>query len=161
MMLTGGALYPGIVAVALVVGIIGGLILAWRARQGLRVPEWAKVSPSRRLGAVVLSLLAILTVLSSMLTSYELQRVEVERAAEAKASRECLASIVERIAERTRISDSDHHNTTEFVQKLKTAVEADGPASAAIIRATDSYIEEQDRLEKERQDNPIREHACR
>lgn len=161
MSLTEWVLYGGIVAIALVVGIIGGLILAWRARQGLRVPEWAKVSPSRRLGAVVLSLLAILTVLSSMLTSYELQRVEAERAAEAGASRECVASILERVAERTRISDSYHHNTTEFVEQLKSAAEEDDLASPAIIRAADRYLDTRDRLERERQDNPIREHACR
>ena len=161
MNLTEWVLYFGIVAVALVVGVIGGLLLAWRARQGLRVPEWAKVSPSRRLGAVVLSLLAILTVLSSMLTSYELQRVEGQRGAEAEAARECTASILERIADRTRISDSDHRNTTEFVKELKFAVEADGPSSTAIIRAADRYLNEQKRLEDERRSIPIREHACR
>lgn len=161
MNLTEWVIYGGIIASALTVGVIGGLILAWRARQGLRVPEWAKVSPSRRLGAVVLSLLAILTVLSSMLTSYELQRVEAQRAAEVEAARECTASIMDRIAERTRISDSYHHNTTEFVRELKSALEEDGRSGPAIIRAADKYLDTRDRLEKERQDNPIREHECR
>ena len=161
MNLTEWVLYFGIVAIALVVGVVGGLVLAWRARQGLRVPEWAKVSPSRRLAAVVLSLLAILTVLSSMLTSYELQRVEARRATEGEAERACVASIVERIADRTRISDSDHQNTTEFVTKLKSALEEDGRSGPAIIRAATKYLDQQDRLEKERQDNPIREHQCR
>lgn len=161
MSLTEWALYGGIVAIALVAGVIGGLVLAWRARQGLRVPEWAKVSPSRRLGAVVLSLLAILTVLSSMLTSFELQRVEAERAAESKEARECVASILERVADRTRIGDLNHENTTEFVLKLKVAVEADGRASPAIARAATKYLDTQDRLDDERRSNPIREHACR
>ena len=161
MSLTEWVIYGGIIATALVVGVIGGLVLAWRARQGLRVPEWARVSPSRRLGAVVLSLLAILTVLSSMLTSYELQRVEAQRVTETEESRECVASILERIAERTRMSDSYHRNTTEFVKELRLAVEIDGLASTAIIRAADRYIEEQDRLEDERRSTPIREHACR
>ena len=161
MSLTEWVIYGGIIATALVMGVIGGLVLAWRARQGLRVPEWAKVSPSRRLGAVVLSLLAILTVLSSMLTSYELQRVEAQRVAETEESRECVASILDRIAERTRMSDSYHRNTTEFVKELRLAVEIDGLASTAIIRAADRYIEEQDRLEDERRSTPIREHACR
>lgn len=161
MSLTEWVMYGGIVVTALVVGVVGGLVLAWRARQGLRVPEWAHLSPSRRLGAVVLSLLAILTVLSSMLTSYELQRVESQRAAEAEASRECVASIVERIADRTRISDSDHENTTEFVTKLKSALEEDGRASPAIIRAATKYLDTQDRLENTRERHPISEHACR
>ena len=155
------AIYGGIIAIALVMGIIGGLILAWRARQGLRVPAWAKVSPSRRLGAVVLSLLAILTVLSSMLTSFELQRVEAQRVAESKEARECVASIVERVADRTRIGDLNHRNTTEFVKELRLAMEIDGQASTAIIRAADRYLNEQDRLDDERRSTPIREHACR
>lgn len=161
MNLTEWVLYFGIVAIALVVGVVGGLVLAWRARQGLRVPELAKVSPSRRLAAVVLSLLAILTVLSSMLTSYELQRVESHRIEESEKSRKCVASIVERIADRTRISDSNHQNTTEFVRELKSALEEDGRSGPAIIRAATKYLDQQDRLEKERQDNPIREHECR
>lgn len=161
MVLTEWVIYGGIVAASLVVGVIGGLVMAWRVRQGLRVPEWAKVSPSRRLGAVVLSLLAILTVLSSMLTSYELQRVEGQRVAESQEARECSASIVERIAERTRISDSDHQNTTEFVAKLKSALEEDGRSGPAIIRAATKYLDQQDRLENERRSTPIREHACR
>ena len=159
--LTEWAIYGGIVAIALVVGVIGGLVLACQARRGLRVPEWAKVSPSRRLGAVVLSLLAILTVLSSMLTSYELQRVEAQRVAESKAARECTASILDRIAERTRISDSYHHNTTEFVRELKFAAGADDLASTSIIRAADRYLNEQKRLDDERRSTPIREHECR
>lgn len=161
MSLTEWVIYGGIIATALVVGVVGGLVLAWRARQGLRVPEWSRVSPSRRLGAVVLSLLAILTVLSSMLTSFELQRVEAQRAAEVEASRECVASILERVADRTRIGDLNHENTTEFVTKLKVAVEADGRASPAIARAATKYLDTQDRLDDERRRNPMREHACR
>lgn len=154
-------IYTGIVAVAVVLGVIIGQLVQWRVRRGLHVPGWAHVSLTRRTGALLLSVLAILTVLSSMLTSYELQRTDQRGADAAAEQRECTQSLVERVAVRTEIADADHQNTTMFVQKLRDALAADGLSGPAIIRAADLYLEEQDRLEADRAETPIWEHACR
>lgn len=154
-------MYAGIVFGAAAIGVFAGQLVQWRGRRGLYVPEWAHATKSRRVGAMMLAVLAIMTVFSSMLTSYELNRVETERAENARESRECTQHLVERLANRTQIGEADHLNTTRFVEKLRTALTTEGLSSPAIIRASDRYLEEQRRLEEDRRHTPIDEHACR
>lgn len=153
-------LYTGIVVATFALGIVIGVILQRRCAKGRALPAWADVPPGRRATAVVLALLAIATVLSSMLTSVELRNTERDRRAAQAAQNACVEHLLGALTERTLIVDANHRNTSRFIAELSAAIDADGLSEQVFTDAAERYARTQDELDDMDEAAPIIETTC-
>lgn len=148
-----------------VLGFIAGQLVQWNRHPGhfIAVTPTVRVNErSKRLGTMLLGLLAVVTVASSMLTSIELQRESEARAEFAAEQRACTQQLAERLAQRIRITDSDHQNTSNFVEAVQEAMGAgahEDTARAVAVAATE-YLKRQEDLTRSKRETPIRADAC-
>lgn len=153
-------LYTGIVMAVAALGVVVGVVVQRRCPDGKRLPLWADVPRGRKAGAVALSLLAIATVLSSMLTSIELRNAQLDRR-EAQASQNaCVEQLLGLLAERTEIVDANHNNTSRFIAEISATIEAGGLTGQAFVDAADRYAQTQDELDDMSEAAPIIDTAC-
>lgn len=148
-----------------VLGFIAGQLVQWNRHPGhfIAVTPTVRVNEhSKRLGTMLLGLLAVVTVASTMLTSIEVQRESEARAVFAAEQRVCLQQITERLAQRIRITDSDHQNTTDFVEALQEAMSPGEPEDTerAVVVAAAEYLERQEALTRDKDATPMRVDAC-
>lgn len=146
-------LYTGIVVVALALGFVIGVILQRRS-------AWSDVPRGRRAGAVVLALLAIATVLSSMLTSVELRNTERDRREAQAAQNACVEHLLGALTERTRIVDANHSNTSQFIAEVSAAIDADGLSAQVFTDAAERYARTQGELDDMQEAAPIIDTTC-
>lgn len=148
------------------IGFVIGQLVQWRKRPDsffVVAPTVPINQRTRRLGAMLVALLAVVTVASSTATSIQLRQQAASRAESNAAQRECNRALTERLATRAEIAEKDHQNTTDFVIAVQQAM-AEGPEEDTyprIVEAAEQYIEWQDRLTKAKQDIPIQDDACR
>lgn len=155
-----------ITAGAAVLGFIAGQVVSWRRNPAsflVVAPTIRITDHTKRLGAMFVALLAVVTVASSIMTSLEVERNTVETAKQAEAQRKCSLHLSERLAARAAISEADHENTTRFIEELRAAVYPQDSitSSQQVIEVADRYLERQDALAEVKEDTPIDAHACR
>ena len=153
-------LYTGIVVAVLALGVVVGVVVQRRCPKGRRLPVWADVPKGRRAGAVVLALLAIATVLSSMLTSVELRNAQLDRREAQAEQNACVEHLLGMLAKRTEVVDANHNNTTQFIAELSAAIDADGLSAQAFTDAAERYVATQDELDDIDEAAPITDTAC-
>lgn len=153
-------LYTGIVVAVLALGVVVGVVVQRRCPDGKRLPLWADVPRGRRAGAVALALLAIATVLSSMLTSIELRNAELDRRETQASQNACVEHLLGQLAERTEIVDANHNNTSRFIAEIAATIEAGGLTGQAFVDAADRYAQTQDELDDMQEAAPIIDTAC-
>lgn len=157
-------LYAGIVFGAALCGLMLGQFLQWKSFGRLIVPISPLTPRNKRLTAMALALLAILTVMSSTLTSNELRSVQERRVELDERRSECLVALTETIVDRARISDEDHRNTTVFILELEETLldlpEMNG-GEQVLIQAAARYRAEQKRLQQERVNSRFNSESCR
>ena len=148
-----------------VLGFIAGQLVQWNRHPGhfIAVTPAVRVNErSKRLGTMLLGLLAVVTVASSMLTSIELRQESEARAVSAAEQRACLQQITERLAQRIRITDSDHQNTSDFVEAVQEAMRPGNQeeTARAVVVAAAEYLERQEALTRNKRETPMRVDAC-
>lgn len=153
-------LYTGIVVATLAFGVVVGVVVQRRCPDGKRLPRWAEVPRGRRAGAVALALLAIATVLSSMLTSVELRNAERDRRAAQDAQNACVEHLLGALTERTQIVDANHANTSQFIAELSAAIDADDLSAQAFTDAAERYAQRQGELDDMQEAAPIVDTTC-
>lgn len=148
------------------IGFVIGQIVQWRRHPNsffVVAPTVPINQRTRRLGEMLVALLAVVTVASSTVTSIQV-RQQIEASAESDAAqRECNRSLIERLAIRAEITENDLKNTTDFVIEVQQAM-AEGPEDDTyprIVEAAERYVERQDRLAEAKQNTPLNEDACR
>lgn len=148
------------------IGFVAGQIVHWRRRPDsffVVTPTVRLTQRTQRLGAMIVALLAVVTVASSTVTSIQVRQEVANRAESRAEQRECNRVMGERLAIRVNITENDHQNTTDFVIAVQRAM-SEGPEEDAyprIVEAADQYIERQDRLAEAKKNTPLDEHACR
>lgn len=147
------------------IGFVAGQIVHWRRHPHsffAVTPTVSGTQRTQRLAAMLVGLLAVVTVASSTVTSIQV-RQQIEASAESDAAqRECNRALTERLAIRAEITENDHQNTTDFVIEVQRAM-AEGPRDDTyprIVEAAERYVEWQDRLAEAKQNIPLDEHAC-
>ena len=148
-----------------VLGFIAGQLVQWNRHPGhfIAVTPTVRVNErSKRLGTMLLGLLAVVTVASSMLTSIEVRQESEARAEFAAEQRACWQHLSERLAQRIRITDSDHQNTTDFVEAVQEAMGSGGheDTARAVVVAAAEYLERQEGLSEAKDETPMRVDAC-
>ena len=148
-----------------VLGFIAGQLVQWNRHPGHFIavtPAVRANERSKRLGTMLLGLLAVVTVASSMLTSIEVQQESEARAKFAAEQRACLQQITERLAQRIRITESDHQNTTDFVEAVQEAMRPGNQEDTerAVVAAATEYLEQQEGLTRAKDETPMRVDAC-
>lgn len=146
-------------------GFIAGQLVQWNRHPGhfIAVTPTVRINErSKRLGTMLLGLLAIVTVASSMLTSSEVRRESEARAEFAAEQRACTQQLSERLAQRIRIADLDDRNTADFVRAIQEAMSSGGyeDAARAVVAAADEYLERRGDLSRDKREVPIRDDAC-
>lgn len=148
------------------IGFVAGQIVHWRRHPNsffVVTPTVRVTQRTQRLAAMLVGLLAVVTVASSTVTSIQVRQQVAERAEAEAAQRECNRALTERLAIRAEIVENDHQNTTDFVVAVREAMAA-GPGTVSyprIVEAAERYVERQNRLSEAKQDIPIDERACR
>lgn len=148
------------------IGFVAGQMVHWRRHPDsffVVAPTVRGTQRTQRLGAMLVALLAVVTVASSTVTSIQVRQQIASRAEADAEQRECNRSLTERLAIRAEITENDHQNTTDFVIEVQQAMAA-GPGTGSyprIVEAADRYVERQDRLAEAKQNIPLDEHACR
>lgn len=146
------------------IGFVAGQVVHWRRHPASFVtvtPAIRVTERTRRLGAMAIGLLAVVTVASSTLTSLEVRQENVRRNEVETAQRECNTILGQRLAARAAIAEADHQNTTDFVIEVRDAMKP-GPNEDTyprIVAAAGRYVERQDALAAEKVDIP--QHLCR
>lgn len=148
-----------------VLGFIAGQLVQWNRHPGhfIAVTPTVRITErSKRLGTMMLGLLAVVTVASSTLTSIEVQKEARARAASAAEQRACSQHLAERMAQRIRITDANHQNTSDFVEAVQKSMSAGDPedTTRAVLAAAADYLEQQERLSHAKDETPIRADAC-
>lgn len=148
------------------IGFVAGQIVHWRRHPHsffVVTPTVRGTQRTQRLAAMLVALLAVVTVASSTVTSIQVRQQIASRAESDAAQRECNRALTERLAIRAEITENDHQNTTDFVIEVQRAM-AEGPEEDTyprIVAAAERYVHRQDRLAEAKQTIPINEHACR
>jgi len=158
-------LYAGVVFAAGAIGTVVGQSLLWRRRGSLIVPARARGEGRRNTGAMLLALLAIVTVLSSLLTSFEVRRSASESLEFADQQRECTEDLSRRLADRSEFGERNRANIGRFVAEFDTAMrvmEKDQDKGRRLQReAAERFLHNQDQIESERAELPLRADICR
>lgn len=146
------------------IGFVAGQVVHWRRHPNSFVavtPTIRVTERTQRLGAMVIALLAVVTVASSTLTSLEVRQENARRNEVETAQRACNTAVGERLAVRAAIAEADHQNTTDFIIEIRDVM-APGPSEETyprIVEAAGRYVERQDALAAEKVDIP--QHLCR
>lgn len=148
------------------IGFVIGQLVHWRKHPDsffVVAPTVPINQRTRRLGAMLVALLAVVTVASSTATSIQVRQQTEAQAEAAAEQRECNRTLTERLAIRAKITENDHQNTTDFVIAVQQAMTEESGTGAypKIVEAADRFVERQDRLAEEKQNIPITKDACR
>src|SRR5699024_10852231 len=102
----------------------------------------------------------IVTVLSSLLTSFEVRRSASVSLDFADQQRECTEDLSRRLADRSEIGESNRANIGRFVAEFNTAMrvmEKDQDKGRRLQReAAERFLHNQDQIESERAELPLR-----
>ena len=161
-------MYVFIVLGAVLFGFLAGQLIQWRRYRLVVGPEVPMTSRAKRLAGLALSLLAVLTVVSSTLTSNAVRKAQIEQTERGKAKAECLVTLTETIVERARISDEDHANTTRYVEGIEEGLQLmlESPsrieqAQKDLLETARLFNERQGELQAERDDWRFNTDSCR